>query len=219
MKNFIVLLVCFIGPIVAMLLLMKKKPSIWVSFLVGMLSFVVSQIILRLPLLDMLQTELSFQFFTIRHPVLYILLLAFSAGLFEEFARYAGFLSIRKYHHSIYDALAFGLGHGGVEAMLLVGIPLLKIQADVGDVWLGLLERSFAMLAHVMMSIIVWYGVRERMFRYILLAILVHTGLDCYALLGTNIWLIEGYLTCYVIVLSLLCYQSIIKKVMKDEEV
>ena len=219
MKNFIVVLVCFIGPIVAMLLLMKKKPSIWVSFLVGMLSFVVSQIILRLPLLGILQTELSFQFFAIRHPVLYILLLAFSAGLFEEFARYAGFLSIRKHHHSIYDVLAFGLGHGGVEAMLLVGIPLLKIQADVGDVWLGLLERSFAMLAHVMMSIIAWYGVRERMFRYILLAIVVHTGLDCYALLGTNIWLIEGYLTCYVIVLSLLCYQLIIKKVMKDEEV
>lgn len=219
MKNFIVLLVCFIVPVGAMLLLMKKKPSIWVSFLVGMLAFVLSQIVLRLPLLDMLQGTLSFQFFAIRHPVLYILLLAFSAGLFEEFARYAGFLSIRKHHHSIYDALAFGLGHGGVEAMVLVGIPLLKIQADVGDVWLGLLERSFAMLAHVMMSLIVWHGVKEYKFRYILMAVLVHTGLDCYALLGTNIWQIEGYLVCYTVVLSFLCYQWIIKKVIMNEEI
>lgn len=219
MKTILVLFICFLLPIGSMVLLMKKKSNIWISFLVGMLAFVISQIVLRMPLLQQLQGDLSFQFFTIRHPVLYILLLAFSAGLFEEFARYAGFLSIRKHHQSLYDALALGLGHGGVEAMLIVGFPLLQIPADVGDVWIGLMERCFAMLAHVMMSVIVWYGVKEQKVRYVVWAMIVHTGLNCYPLLGTNIWIIETYLVCYVILFSVLCYQRIIKKVRKDETV
>lgn len=219
MKNILVIMICLLLPVGLMLLLMRKKSSIWLSFLIGMLAFVISQILLRMPLLNQLQGRLSFQFFVIRQPMLYVLLLAFSAGLFEEFARYLGFLSVKKHHNSFYDALAFGLGHGGVEAFLLVGIPLLGVNAGIQGVWLGLLERCFAMLAHVMLSVIVWYGVKEQKVRYVLLAVLVHTGLNCYPLLGTNIWIIETYLVCYVILLSVLCYQWIIKKVIKDETV
>lgn len=192
---------------------MRKKPNIWISFVTGMLAFTISQIVLRLPLLNMAQSKLSVRFFMMDHPVLYILILAFTAGLFEEIARYMGFTCIKKNHHSLYDALAFGLGHGGVEAMLIVGIPLLQVQADIGDVSLALIERIFAMLAHVMMSLIVWYGVKEKAIRYLILAIFFHMGLDCYGLLGNNIWIIEGYLIVYVILLSIACHHFIIKKV------
>lgn len=217
MKHIVVILICFLVPIGLLTLLMRKKSSVWISFLIGVLAFVISQIILRIPLLQFLQDKLSVQFFAIRQPILWILLLALGAGIFEEIARYIGFLCIRKHHQSLFDALAFGLGHGGIEAMLLVGIPLLHVSIPVQEIGIAMLERCFAMLAHVMMSIIVWYGVKEKKFIYVMIAIFVHMGLDCYPLLGNNIWLIEGYVMGYAILLSVLCYRCIIKKVLKHE--
>ena len=137
MKTAIVILVCFLMPILLTICLSRKQKGLWVSFVVGMLAFVISQMVLRLPLLSIMTQQRSISLFTLKHPVLYILILAFTAGLFEETARLIGFQCIKKKHASIYDAFAFGLGHGGIEAMLLIGIPLLSVSTDLSSVLLA----------------------------------------------------------------------------------
>lgn len=47
------------------------------------------------------------------------------AGIFEETARYICFKFILKKERRIQDAISYGIGHGGIEAILLVGITYL----------------------------------------------------------------------------------------------
>lgn len=213
MKNIIVILVCFLFPLVCTLCLSKKQKRLWISFLTGMLAFVISQMLLRIPLLSFLSTQAYFSIFTLMHPILYILLLAFSAGLFEEIARWIGFTCIKKKYCTIYDALAFGFGHGGVEAMLLVGIPMLSVHVDVISVLLACGERLIAIAFHVAMSIIVWYGVKEGKKRYIILAIILHMVLDSYAVFANLVWIVEGYILILTIIVWIVLSQTIIKRV------
>ncbi|MCH4287163.1 MULTISPECIES: YhfC family glutamic-type intramembrane protease [Bacillota] len=213
MKTAIVILVCFLMPILLTICLSRKQKGLWVSFVVGMLAFVISQMVLRLPLLSIMTQQRSISLFTLKHPVLYILILAFTAGLFEETARLIGFQCIKKKHASIYDAFAFGLGHGGIEAMLLIGIPLLSVSTDLSSVLLACGERILAIAFHVAMSIIVWYGVKEHKNYYIGLAIVLHMLLDCYAILGNQTWVIEGYILILTVIVWIVLYQTIIKRV------
>jgi len=56
------------------------------------------------------------------NPWLYGLFLGFTAGLFEETARLFFIKVLCRKNRRYIDGIAFGLGHGGIEAILLVGI-------------------------------------------------------------------------------------------------
>ena len=43
------------------------------------------------------------------------------AGVFEETGRYVSFKWFLKKETRIQDGLSYGIGHGGIEAMLIVG--------------------------------------------------------------------------------------------------
>lgn len=105
--------------------LRNKKQGIWNAWLLGAAGFFVPQMLIRLPILDMLGANTGFLAFTQAHPVLYALGLAFTAGLFELAGRLAAAMLLRKkltYRRS----LAAGLGHGGIEAMLIVGMTYIN---------------------------------------------------------------------------------------------
>ena len=217
MTYILIVLLCFAYPILGCVFLHKKQKHIWIPFLVGMLAFFLSQIVLRIPILSWMQNQMNVQFFMMRNPVISILLIALSAGIFEEVARFLALQALRKHHLSIYDALAFGLGHGGIEAMVLVA-PTLWMQKDIAVVCLGCMERFLAISAHVAFTLIVWYGVKEKKLLYLPLAILLHMGLDSYALLGTSIVLLEGYILCFTISLWILCYWLVLRKEWRFEK-
>jgi uncharacterized membrane protein YhfC len=91
----------------------------------GALVFVVSQCVLRLPWQIPLglwvsprlhgSTWLSFA---------WIAASSFTAGLFEEVGRWGGYRLLVKKERSFRTGVMFGLGHGGIESMLLVGLSL-----------------------------------------------------------------------------------------------
>lgn len=82
----------------------------------------------------------------------------------------------------------FGAGHGGIEAVLFVGISSVSLLLSPslitsGELYfVGGLERFFAMLLHIGLSIIVLQGVVQKRFFYVVLAILIHGLVD--ALVG-----------------------------------
>ena len=102
-----------------------KKQGIWSAWLLGAAGFVVPQICIRLQLMNVLSARSGFQEFTQTHPVLYALGMAFSAGLFELAGRFAVAMLLRK-KLTYRRALAAGLGHGGIEAMLIVGMAYIN---------------------------------------------------------------------------------------------
>lgn len=99
----------------------RKKLSITPLF-VGAFAFFVSQMVLRIPILSILEPFSWFQSFMNNVILSAILIGGLSAGIFEESARYLGARFILKNKRTYKDAISFGLGHGLCEVILLNGV-------------------------------------------------------------------------------------------------
>jgi len=95
--------------------------AIILYIVVGAAVFVISQIIIRIPLLNAL-TGTSWHQQNSSSLIYLLVVYALSAGIFEETGRLIGFRFFRKNHLDWKNAVAFGIGHGGIEAALLVGM-------------------------------------------------------------------------------------------------
>ncbi len=121
---FFISLVCtLILPFIVILVLALKKRISMIPLLVGAGAFLVSQVVLRIPILNALSGMSWFTDFARGNYVLYIILVGgLSAGLFEETARYIGARFLLKGKTGYKDCISFGLGHGLCEVVLLVGL-------------------------------------------------------------------------------------------------
>ncbi len=121
------LLVCFGGP-VALIIWAKvkyKKAFSFVPLVLGAVAFVLFQIVIRISiLLPYLQSAAWFQGI-VTQPWLYAAFLCLTAGLFEEPARFLVYSVMRKPRQYV-NGLSYGIGHGGIEAMLIVGITFIN---------------------------------------------------------------------------------------------
>ena len=122
----VTLFVSFILPLAFLVgyALGHKKQGIWSAWLLGALGFFVPQILIRLPILTGLSQLSGFAAFAQTHPALYGFGLAFTAGLFELAGRYAVARCLKNL--TCRRALAAGLGHGGIEAILITGLAYLS---------------------------------------------------------------------------------------------
>ncbi len=184
-------LLCFGIPLVGFLLLRKKTDRMLKPFLLGMAAFVISQMLIRIPLLQYVLP--NFQWFLIlqTQPYTYGIFLGLTAGVFEETARLLFLQKFLKGSTRLWDGLSFGLGHGGIEAILLVGINNLAAmflyplgylnlsESSYFSLLLGGIERIFAIAFHTGATLVVLHGIRvQKSGRYTLLAILLHGLLD-----------------------------------------
>ena len=153
--------------------------------LLGAACFTVFQLLTRIPLLQVvLPRSAAYALFQASHPTAYLLLLCLSAGVFEECGRA---LTMRLFLRTSApaDAVSFGVGHGGIEAIALVGVSmvyLLVTRSYAGQTaenfLLAGVERLIAMTAHVGLSIFVWCGVRAKKRWLLPAAVLLHGAID-----------------------------------------
>jgi uncharacterized membrane protein YhfC len=97
---------------------MTKKRILW--FFLGAACFIISQPLTRLPILEHLQQSTDFILVYSLYPVLIGILIALSAGVFEESARFLfkQFL-IKPAASDFSQPIIFGLGHGIAEALII----------------------------------------------------------------------------------------------------
>lgn len=124
---FITLFVSLFLPIITISVLsFKNRGSKLVSAgALGAAGFFVTQILVRVPILTALQSMPWFISLSKNHLFLYAFGLAFTAGLFELAGRFVVAKLMQK-NLNYKRSLAAGLGHGGIEAMLLVGMTYLN---------------------------------------------------------------------------------------------
>lgn len=124
---FITLFLSLVLPILVLIVMgiKNKGKGIWSAWFLGAAGFFISQIVIRLPLLNILSGMASFQDFAREHYFLYALLLAFTAGLFELAGRFAAAKFLEK-KRTFRRSLAAGLGHGGIESIILVGLTYIN---------------------------------------------------------------------------------------------
>jgi len=192
-------------------------------YLLGVLAFVSSQVLIRIPLLEFLQTNsVNFIMFSIMQPVFYAIVLGLSAGIFEEIARFIMMNFFMK-QRDWKSGFIFGVGHGGIEATLFVGIGALNIvftsMANVysTDFFIGGIERLFAILLHIGLSIIVLQSVVQKRFIYVTLAITIHAFVNILAgilplFMSPNIALMAIEVSGAIIALAVFSYSLLIKK-------
>lgn len=189
------ILICFGIPLGGLFLIKRKEKRLLKAFFTGMLAFLISQVFIRLPLLlYVLPNFFWFQILNTRL-VLKALFYGFSAGIFEESARLIFMKLFLKENQSLYHGIAFGLGHGGIEAILFVGLSsliyaistplnLLSLPSSTASLFLGGMERIFAITFHVGASLIVLHGIRaNKIFLFTLCSIILHGILDSASLL------------------------------------
>lgn len=95
------------------------------ALLLGALGFFVMQIVIRTPILYILSQNKNFTDFANNHYTLYCLILAFTAALFEVVARY-GVAKILRKDLSFERSFAAGLGHGGIESIIIIGMTYIS---------------------------------------------------------------------------------------------
>lgn len=117
------LFISLILPVLVLILfaVRNRRQGIVSAWLLGAAGFFVTQILIRLPILTALQSQSWFLAFAQNHLFGYAFSLAFTAGLFELAGRFVVAKVMRK-NLTYRRSLAAGLGHGGIEAMLLVGM-------------------------------------------------------------------------------------------------
>lgn len=128
------LIACFVSLFVSLLLpvivisvlsFKNRGGKVISAWMLGAAGFVVTQLLIRIPILAALQNQPWFTAFSQNHGFLYAFSLAFTAGLFELAGRFAVAKILSK-NLTYTRSLAAGLGHGGIEAMILVGITYLN---------------------------------------------------------------------------------------------
>ena len=199
------------------------KSEIWLAGFLGACGFAILQLGIRLPLLNKIAALPEFAGWVEEHYIIYCLLLAFTAGLFEVVGRY-GVAKIvdkakkRSKELTFETGFMAGIGHGGIEAAALVGLTyvnnliysamvnmglwesmmeeiqaagdhsIYEVYASVPDLlietpWYLYLasgyERILTMIAHIAMTLIVFYFVsRKKDVIGILISLCFHTAID-----------------------------------------
>jgi uncharacterized membrane protein YhfC len=199
-------------PITLFIVFYKKYNAKVVPMMLGVAGFVLFAMILE----SIVHLNVIDRFALKEKPLIYIIYAIFMAGVFEETARFISFKILRKKYNGIETGLSYGVGHGGAEAILLVGLSLISaivfcVMINTGNIEIitgklqgqtlermnaqlttltttspylflvGGLERVFAIIVHLSLSVIVFYsvyGCGKNKFLLYPLAIVLHAMID-----------------------------------------
>jgi uncharacterized membrane protein YhfC len=110
------------SPIFLSIILLKKYNAKIIPMIMGIAGFVLFVLILERSI-----HSIIFGKFALREkPLIYIIYGIFMAGFFEETARFISFKILTKKYNGIVIGLAYGIGHGGIESILLAGLPMIN---------------------------------------------------------------------------------------------
>ena len=112
---------CTVLPFVAKAVFKAKNKEVNTSsFFIGCGVFILFALILEQLLHSVMLPIVG------KSTVMYVSYGIFAAGIFEETGRFAAFKTVMKNRNDPKEAVMFGLGHGGAEAILLAGLSLLS---------------------------------------------------------------------------------------------
>lgn len=136
-----------------------KQQRLIAAWILGAAGFFVTQILIRVPILYWLQGQSWFLTFSLNHLFLYAFVLAFTAGLFELAGRF-GVAKLMK-NVSFNRSLAAGLGHGGIEAMVIAGSAYINNIAYSVMINAGIFDTVLAEAAAMGVDVSQLYLIRD----------------------------------------------------------
>lgn len=108
---------------IIILFLWKKKDVRLKPAIVGVITFIVfSQILEGIPKLIFFNGSTELSKYVWSHAWTYVLIGCLQAGIFEEIGRFVAFRFFLKKYDNPKDSITYGIGHGGIESILVLGI-------------------------------------------------------------------------------------------------
>lgn len=200
-------------PILLAVITRRRLGTSWRIFALGMGIFIIFQLATRIPVISVVEALFGTQIRS--SPWMFagwLVLLCVTAGLFEETGRYVGYRWMMPRDAKTWPlAVMFGLGHGGIESILLVGVNNLLsffvllfypaaqrlLPAEISGVlaqqvaalsaypvWFPLLaawERLWTLPVHVALAVVVLQAFRRANIRWLWLAVLLHAAVNLIA--------------------------------------
>lgn len=122
------LLISVIAPVVFFLYFKRSVKLAWKPIIIGAGVWILFTQVLEklLHVLVITQTPLM------QYPFYFGIYGALAAGIFEEVGRYIAFSTVLKKFRSWQDGISFGLGHGGIESILLGILICVQIMVLIG---------------------------------------------------------------------------------------
>ncbi len=116
-------LFAIVYPLILAIIAHRRLRVSWKYFAYGLLIFLIFQVITRVPIVTVLGRVLAPQLnSSTAFLYTWLAILALTAGLFEEVGRYIGYRWFMGKEEKTWNkAVMYGLGHGGLESILLVG--------------------------------------------------------------------------------------------------
>ncbi|MEM5846427.1 YhfC family intramembrane metalloprotease, partial [Pediococcus pentosaceus] len=138
----------------------------------------------------------------LENPFIFAIYGGFSAGIFEELGRFVAFYYLLKKYQEYKDGFAYGIGHGGIESILVGGFSAFQalifansindgsftrlveqkpelsiiqdmlIQQPAYLYFLGSLERIMALVLQIAFTMLVLYAVKQKKYIFLVYAIL-----------------------------------------------
>lgn len=190
-------------PFIFILVLRRRFKIQWVPILIGAGIFILFAMVLeQITHMFVLRPEADGTVPLIADsPWLYVLYGVLAAGIFEETGRLFAFLLMKRKYKIVDSAVSYGIGHGGIEAIIIVGLGMLNsiiigIMINSGGTIaenlppgtaetlsgtpiymyiLSIIERVFAITVHIALSVLVWVAVmRKKKWWLFPLAIVLH---------------------------------------------
>lgn len=193
-------------PIALAVELCVRRKGSWKPLLFGALTFTVFQGFLRVPMLAALEHSTGFTAFESASPALYAMFLGATAAFFQEGGRWLVMRFLLKKQRGLRDGFAFGVGHGGIEAIVVLGmtaVTTLSLGSGVSEEdWSIVLaegvERLAVLTLQIGLSVMVMKSVREKKPLLLLAAFGIHFLAECgvvcrVGFLGdrSSIWAVE----------------------------
>ena len=199
------LIITLIVPVVIWIVIAKKVKGISKAIIAGALGFVIPQLFIRIPILQLLGANPSVTQFSEDNKYLFLLILAFSAGLFETAGRLIVLKVLSKNELSYYSSLGAGYGHGAAEAVGLIGLTYINnlifaVMINVGSLPTGDeyesiketflsassslfyaagIERVLTVVFHIALTVLFAYMIsKKKTLAGFIICITIHTLLD-----------------------------------------
>jgi len=110
-------------PVCLFIIARKKFNAKVVPMLFGIAGFVIFALVLE----SLVHRIVLGRFLSPSNKIVYIIYGVLMAGIFEESARFIAFNILkRKKYEGIETALSYGIGHGGIESILLAGLAMIN---------------------------------------------------------------------------------------------
>lgn len=237
-------------PITLIIVLGIKKRMNWKAMLLGALLFFVFVMILESIMHRVVLGPDPATSALVQNKWLYMIYAGFAAGIFEETARLLGFKFLIRVseNESIDTGISYGLGHGGIEAVIIGGLSAIGnltmslmhnsgALSSAADTLTGSeleavnesirlltatpsymflmsgFERMVALVLQISLSLFVLKAVSQKKWLWFLYAILIHAGVDMFAVLYglgviTNVFVLEGVLAAAAIIIAVVAFRT-----------